>query len=189
MLPVDTVIVSTRATIGRIGIARTQLATNQGFKNITIKRPDLILPKYVAYMLTAQVEAMQHLASGATFKEISKENFCTLQIPLLPIDQQQLIVDELDGYQRVIAGSKAVLANYRPTISCKANNLKALDEIAVFKPSKEEIRDLSGETEVSFVPMSCINTYDASFTPTEVRALRDVSTGFTYFRDNDVLLA
>ena len=189
LLPVDTVIVSTRATIGRIGIARTQLATNQGFKNITIKRPDLILPKYVAYMLTAQVEAMQHLASGATFKEISKENFCTLQIPLLPIDQQQLIVDELDGYQRVIAGSKAVLANYRPTISCKANNLKALDEIAVFKPSKEEIRDLSGETEVSFVPMSCINTYDASFTPTEVRALRDVSTGFTYFRDNDVLLA
>ena len=189
LLPVDTVIVSTRATIGRIGIARTQLATNQGFKNIIIKRPDLVLPKYVAYMLTAQVEAMQHLASGATFKEISKENFCTLQIPLLPIDQQQLIVDELDGYQRVIAGSKAVLANYRPTISCKANNLKALDEIAVFKPSKEEIRDLSGETEVSFVPMSCINTYDASFTPTEVRALRDVSTGFTYFRDNDVLLA
>lgn len=189
LLPVDTVIVSTRATIGRIGIARTQLATNQGFKNIIIKRPDLVLPKYVAYMLTAQVEAMQHLASGATFKEISKENFCTLQIPLPPIDQQQLIVDELDGYQRVIAGSKAVLANYRPTISCKANNLKALDEIAVFKPSKEEIRDLSGETEVSFVPMSCINTYDASFTPTEVRALRDVSTGFTYFRDNDVLLA
>lgn len=189
LLPVETVIVSTRATIGRIGIARTQLATNQGFKNIIIKRPDLVLPKYVAYMLTAQVEAMQHLASGATFKEISKENFCTLQIPLLPIDQQQLIVDELDGYQRVIAGSKAVLANYRPTISCKANNLKALDEIAVFKPSKEEIRDLSGETEVSFVPMSCINTYDASFTPTEVRALRDVSTGFTYFRDNDVLLA
>lgn len=189
LLPVDTVIVSTRATIGRIGIACTQLATNQGFKNIIIKRPDLILPKYVAYMLTAQVDAMQHLASGATFKEISKENFCTLQIPLLPLDQQQGIVNELDGYQRVIAGSKAVLANYRPTISCKANNVKSLDEIANFKPSKEEVRDCSGETEVSFVPMACINTYDASFTPTEIRNLRDVSTGFTYFRDNDVLLA
>ena len=78
LLPVETVIVSTRATIGRIGIARTQLATNQGFKNIIIKRPDVILPKYLAYMLTAKVDTMKHLASGATFKEISKENFCTI---------------------------------------------------------------------------------------------------------------
>ena len=68
LLPVETVIVSTRATIGRIGIARTQLATNQGFKNIIIKRPDVILPKYLAYMLTAKVDTMKHLASGATFK-------------------------------------------------------------------------------------------------------------------------
>lgn len=189
LLPSDTVIVSTRATIGRIGISRIQLATNQGFKNIIVKRPDIILPKFVAYMLTAQVDIMQHLASGATFKEISKESFSTLQIPLLSIDQQQRIINELDGYQRVIEGSQDVLANYRPTITCKTGNLKALDEIAIFKPQKDEIRDLPGETEVSFVPMSCINTYDAFFASAETRTLRDVLTGFTYFRDNDVLIA
>jgi len=189
LLPVDTVIVSTRATIGRIGITRTQLATNQGFKNIIVKQPDVILPKYLAYTLTAQVDTMQQLASGATFKEISKENFCSLQIPLLPIDQQKRVINELDGYQRMIAGSRDVIANYKPIITCKTDVYKTLGEIALFKPSKEEVKDMPGETEVSFVPMSCVNTYDASFTPAEIRNLRDVSTGFTYFRDNDVLLA
>ena len=39
MIPENSVIVSTRATIGRIGINRIPLATNQGFKNIIIKKP------------------------------------------------------------------------------------------------------------------------------------------------------
>lgn len=37
LVPINTVVVSTRATIGRVGIARTELATNRGFKNITNK--------------------------------------------------------------------------------------------------------------------------------------------------------
>ena len=68
LLPKNTVVVSTRATIGRVGIARTELATNQGFKNIIVRRPDEILPEYVAYILTSQTDFMMRLASGATFK-------------------------------------------------------------------------------------------------------------------------
>lgn len=116
ILPINTVVVSTRATIGRIGIARTELATNQGFKNIIIKRLDEILPEYLAYALTFQKNTMENLASGATFKEISKENFCTIQIPLIPIEQQQAIVNELDGYRKIIKGAQAVVKNYIPTI-------------------------------------------------------------------------
>ncbi len=117
LLPAGTVVVSTRATIGRIGIARIALATNQGFKNIIIRRPDKILPEYLAYMLTAQRETMIQLASGATFKEISKENFCTIQIPLPPINVQRQIISELAGYQQIIFGAQAVVSNYKPTIS------------------------------------------------------------------------
>lgn len=42
---------------------------------------------------------------------------------------------------------------------------------------------------VSFVPMADINTFDATFTPNESRKLADVLSGFTYFKDNDILLA
>jgi type I restriction enzyme M protein len=80
LLPINTVVVSTRATIGRVGIARTELATNQGFKNIIVKNPSEVLPIYVAYIIRAKKNEMISLASGATFKEISKENFCSIQI-------------------------------------------------------------------------------------------------------------
>ena len=45
------------------------------------------------------------------------------------------------------------------------------------------------DTLVSFVPMSDINAFEASFEPKENRRISDVLSGFTYFRDNDILLA
>ena len=190
LLPKNTVVVSTRATIGRVGIARTELATNQGFKNIIVRRPDEILPEYVAYILTSQTDFMMHLASGATFKEISKENFCTIQIPLLPIEQQRQLVLDIAGYRKVIAGAQAIVNGYHPHLPCLADvATKTLDEIATFRPAKDEIKNLPSDTDVSFVPMASLNTFDASFEAVETRKLTDVSSGFTYFRNNDILLA
>lgn len=159
LLPKNTVVVSTRATIGRVGIARTELATNQGFKNIIVRRPDEILPEYVAYILTSQTDFMMHLASGATFKEISKENFCTIQIPLLPIEQQRQLVLDIAGYRKVIAGAQAIVNGYHPHLPCLADvATKTLDEIATFRPAKDEIKNLPSDTDVSFVPMASLNT-------------------------------
>jgi type I restriction enzyme M protein len=189
LLPVNTVVVSTRATIGRIGITRTELATNQGFKNIIIKKPDEIMPEYLAYVLTSKKEAMVHLASGATFKELSKENFCTIQIPLLPIEKQKQIVNEIGKYRRMIEGAKEVVSNYSPHIACRSDNYKSLEEIASFRPSKDEVKNFSGSTLVSFVPMADINAFNASFKAKEERKIEDVISGFTFFRDNDILLA
>lgn len=190
LLPKNTVVVSTRATIGRVGIARTELATNQGFKNIIVRRPDEILPEYVAYILTSQTNFMMRLASGATFKEISKENFCTIQIPLLPIEQQRQLVLDIAGYRKVIAGAQAIVNGYRPHLPRLSDvDTKTLDGIATFRPSKDEIKNLPSDTDVSFVPMASLNTFDASFEATETRKLGDVSSGFTYFKNNDILLA
>ena len=57
---------------------------------------------------------MDTWASGGTFKEISKTLFCQLQIPLPPLEEQQEIVAEIEGYQKVIDGARAVVENYRP---------------------------------------------------------------------------
>ena len=102
LIPENSVIVSTRATIGRIGINRIPLATNQGFKNIIIESPELVIPEYVALALTNLVPTMESWASGGTFKEISKSKFCELQIPLPPLEVQREIVAEIEGYQRAI---------------------------------------------------------------------------------------
>jgi type I restriction enzyme M protein len=116
MIPVNSVIVSTRATIGRIAINRIPIATNQGFKNVVIEDPARALPEYVALALTKLVPTMKAWATGGTFAEISKSKFSELVIPLPPLDVQKEIVAEIEGYQKVIDGARAVLDNYRPHI-------------------------------------------------------------------------
>jgi type I restriction enzyme M protein len=121
IIPANSVIVSTRATIGRIGINRIPLATNQGFKNIVIKDPLRVVPEYVAIAITKLVPTMDAWASGGTFKEISKSKFSELQIPLPPVELQKEIVAEIEGYQKVINGARTVIENYRPHISIQPN--------------------------------------------------------------------
>jgi type I restriction enzyme M protein len=116
LISANSVIVSTRATIGRIAINRVPIATNQGFKNVVIEDEERAVPEYVALALTKLVPTMQAWATGGTFAEISKSKFCELQIPLPPLEVQKKIVAEIEGYQKVIDGARAVLNNYRPHI-------------------------------------------------------------------------
>jgi type I restriction enzyme M protein len=116
MIPANSVVVSTRATIGRIAINHVPIATNQGFKNIVIEDSARAVPEYVALTLTKLVPTMKAWATGGTFAEISKSKFCELQIPLPPLEVQKEIVAEIEGYQKVINGARAVLDNYRPHI-------------------------------------------------------------------------
>jgi type I restriction enzyme M protein len=116
LLPMRTVLVSSRATIGRIGIALEPMATNQGFKNVVIRDLGQVNERYVAYAVARLVPVMDQMASGGTFKEISKTSFSHLEIPLLPLSIQLQMVAELDGYRKIIEGARQVLANYKPTI-------------------------------------------------------------------------
>ena len=106
LIPKNSVIVSTRATIGRIAINRIPLATNQGFKNIIVKDPDRAVPKYIAFALTKLVPIMEAQATGGTFKEISKSRFSELQIALPPLNIQQAIVAEIEAEQSLVAANR-----------------------------------------------------------------------------------
>ena len=127
--------------------------------------------------------------SGGQLPRVDAKYLLQLPIHKIPVTIQQKMVEELEGYQYIITGARAVVSNYTPQIICQTDTYKMLAEIATFKPSKDEVKDLPKDTEVSFVPMADINTFDASFTPKENRKLSEVLSGFTYFKDNDILLA
>ncbi len=116
LIPENSVIVSTRATIGRIGINRTPLATNQGFKNIIINNPLQAIPEYVALVMTKLVPIMNAWASGGTFKEISKSRFCKLEIPLPPLKTQQSIVAEIEAEQTLVAANRELIERFEKKI-------------------------------------------------------------------------
>lgn len=117
ILPRNTVLVSSRATIGRIAITDVEMATNQGFKNVIVTEENN--PFYIAYALSHKVEDMIAMASGGTFKEISKSSFSNLEIPLPPLEVQEQIATELDGYDSIISGAKKIVENWKPRIDVK----------------------------------------------------------------------
>jgi type I restriction enzyme M protein len=163
LLPINTVIISSRATIGRIGINTIPVATNQGFKNIIIKRKDLVDTNFLAYMLTAKVDQMKQLASGGTFKEISKSNFEKIEIPLPPFEIQKQIIEELDGYKKIIDGAKQIVENWKPTFKInpkwekvEIGNLAKVQGGFAFKSG-----DMTSDSEVQIIRIG--NVQDQTF--------------------------
>ncbi|WP_288260491.1 N-6 DNA methylase [uncultured Prochlorococcus sp.] len=54
--------------------------------------------------------------TGVTVPKLNQANLLDIEIPLPPIEVQQQIVDELEGYQKIIDGCRQVVENYKPTI-------------------------------------------------------------------------
>lgn len=85
-MPINTVILTSRAPIGKLAIAGDTFYCNQGFKNIICKEE--IIPIYLYTLLLMNTEYLNSLGRGATFKEISKSILENIKIPVPPIEQQ-----------------------------------------------------------------------------------------------------
>lgn len=96
LLPAGTVLFSSRAPIGYVAIASNVLCTNQGFKSVT-PRPEFD-SDLLYYALKCNVDQADKLASGTTFKEISKAAFSKLMLRL-PKDKsvQKMLVEEIES--------------------------------------------------------------------------------------------
>lgn len=94
LLPAGSVLLTSRATIGRAVISTKPMATNQGFANL-ICDTSIIQNEFLALLLEARREYLISRAGGTTFKEISKSTLAKIKIPLPPLPEQQFIVDIL----------------------------------------------------------------------------------------------
>jgi type I restriction enzyme M protein len=95
LLPVNTVIFSSRATIGEVTIAKIEVSTNQGYKNF-VCNPDLIKYEYLYLILKQEAESIADLDPGLTYPEISKDQIANYKIPLPPINVQDVILKEIE---------------------------------------------------------------------------------------------
>lgn len=102
--PAGTVILSSRAPIGKVAIAGKEMYCNQGFKNLICA--ENIYSEYLYFFLKAKTEHLNALGRGATFKEISKSIVENVEIPLPPFAEQQKIANELDKISGLIAKRK-----------------------------------------------------------------------------------
>ena len=93
-LPKNTILLSTRAPIGYVGIAKNVITTNQGFRNLILKKE--CIPEYIYYILKSKKDFLNSLGSGTTFKELSGSKIKEIKIPLPPLAIQRKIVTLLD---------------------------------------------------------------------------------------------
>ncbi len=105
ILPINSILFSSRATIGDVSIAKVPVATNQGYKNFVCKENKLYY-EYLYYILKHEAKNIEKLASGMTYPEISKTMISKVKIPLPAIDEQKLIVNKIEQYEECILESK-----------------------------------------------------------------------------------
>ena len=88
-LPAGTVVMSSRAPIGYVGVLQVPGSTNQGCKNFIPS--DRIDTNYLAFFLRSNTVMLQQMGTGATFKEISAKRAADIPVPLPPLEEQQRI--------------------------------------------------------------------------------------------------
>ncbi len=86
VMPINTVLLSTRAPIGKTAIVGKPMACNQGFKNFICK--DKLNPIFLYILLKFNKDYLNSIGSGTTFKEISKTVVSNIEIPVPPIELQ-----------------------------------------------------------------------------------------------------
>lgn len=94
-LPVGTVILSSRAPIGKIAINKVPMYCNQGFKCV-VCGPELY-NEFLYWWFYGKVDYLNSLGTGATFKEISKTVVENIVVPIAPLEEQKRIVERLDA--------------------------------------------------------------------------------------------
>lgn len=101
LLPAGTILICTRATIGEMAIASTEITTNQGFKNlICYKKYDR---EFIYYALHELKREMTAKAFGSTFLEISKKELGEILVSMPEeVKEQKEIATALSDVDELI---------------------------------------------------------------------------------------
>lgn len=121
IIPKDSVLLTSRASIGFVAISGCEVTTNQGFASFVCS--NAIYNFFLAYWLRANKDMLESNATGTTFKEISKSKLRKLYIPLPPLPEQKRIVakieelfTKLDTGVEALKKIKTQLKRYRQSV-------------------------------------------------------------------------
>ena len=115
MLPTNSVLMSSRAPIGLVSIAKNEVCTNQGFKSFIPK--DMENSIYLYYYIKHHIKQIEQLGTGTTFKEVSRDDLS--KFPILVVGANDAykqwieLQDEIANKQFVLTKEIAALTKQR----------------------------------------------------------------------------
>ncbi|MBO7244614.1 MAG: restriction endonuclease subunit S [Alphaproteobacteria bacterium] len=176
LLPINSLIICTRATIGDCCINNVPMCTNQGFKNVIVKNNNV---DFLYYLITKNKNELIRKACGSTFLEISKKDIDNLKFAIPPLLEQEKIAgilgtwdEAIEKLSSLIEQKKLLKKGLMQRLIYNRNDIKLYRVADLFELgrgrviSKEEIEKNRGEYPVYSSQTSnngvlgCINTYD-----------------------------
>jgi len=173
LLPVGSIVLSTRAPIGSLGIAEVELCTNQGCKGLVPKSEQCSL--FGAYLIAVMGGELNIQGRGTTFLELSGEALGAVKIPLPPESEQACIAAFLD---RETGKIDTLVAEQQNLIALLKEKRQALISHAVTKGLDPDLpmKD-SGVAWLGEVP--------AHWEVTRLKFVATVQTGVAKGKDNE----
>ena len=139
--PAGTVILSSRAPIGKVAIAGCEMYCNQGFKNLICS--DKINNKYLYWFLKGNTAFLNSLGRGATFKEISKGIVGDIEINVPDVVDQERAVVNLEKLSKIIKLRKRELEEFDSLIKARfieLYNTSSLGEETTLEAITERVK-------------------------------------------------
>ncbi|HLX53959.1 MAG TPA: restriction endonuclease subunit S [Aquella sp.] len=112
LLPKQTILLTTRATIGDISICTQECTTNQGFQNIVVNK-DKYNNEFVYYLILNNKLKLIEKASGSTFPEISKTELAKIIFLIPLLEEQTKIADFLTSVDAEIINQTEILVQLK----------------------------------------------------------------------------
>lgn len=111
LLPEGTVIISRDATVGKVGITSTKMATSQHFINYVCG--NFLNNKYLYYTLLNRKDEFVRIAIGSTIKTIGMPYFKALKVIVPPLPEQQRIAEILSTTDSHIEKLDKIIEDYQ----------------------------------------------------------------------------
>lgn len=175
------------ATIGKLNLG-IECAIG---RSVAAIRPnqDKLKQVYLYHLLKQWTLKLREQSQGSAQGVIGKEIISDIEIPLPPIEIQEQIVDEIEGYQKIIDGAKMVVENYKPTITINPEwDVVELGEIGKIRMCKRIFKEQT--TDKGDVPFYKIGTFgkepDAYISQ---ELYNEYLSKFSYPKKGDILIS
>lgn len=189
------VLITIVGTIGRVSLVSpdTPKFTLQRSVGVLKPKQDIILSKYLAYVMSSR-EVQEELASkavGVAQKGVYLKTLSLVLIPLPPIEIQRKIIEEVNGYQRIIDGARQVIDSYKTNINYGESwpRKKMGDIVEINKETKDPSKEF-GSDRFTYIDISAVGngTGEISF-DNKIKGNEAPSRARRVVHDGDILIS
>ncbi|VTT09318.1 restriction endonuclease subunit S [Streptococcus oralis] len=190
-----TILYTIFATIGEVAILDIDAATNQAIAGLHLKS-EKVLKDYLYFFLLSIKNRVKNDSRGVAQNNINLTYLKNIEVPIVENSIQQEICNNLTKINQIITLRNQQLIELSNLVKSRFNEMfgdifdnpqSKLEDHTELNPNKrEELLNFNGD--VSFIPMANVSE-NGKINLSINRNIDDVRKGFTFFKDNDVIVA